>query len=1653
MTPVRYVLSCCLLAVATVLGIAQSRMAPPASPSLKGSAAFIQNVGQVRYTDGEPVRSVDAVAGFGNTMAYIHRSGMHVVQQRVHKVKDQRHLEVDLFRVDMDLVGSNPMARLETMAADGTTRLYGPGDSTLGRTASRWKTMTYREVYPGIDLRITMNESGPKVDFIVRPGADPRQIAIRYQGAEQVVKETDGSVWASTPLGSLREAAPVSWTEHSASGRIAVSSWFIVDGNSYRFGLEPYDHSATLVIDPQRIWATYYGGNGSFLDPHTAVDVDGAIYMAGATVATDLPRSTGVFQPRLRARSDGYIVKWNEQGAFIWQTFVGGTGTDEIRDITTDARRNVWVCGTLDSNNHPLVALDLNGSGPYGTLEGDTIIGEAGFVMRLTPDGLWGDSWIMDGREQDGVNSIDINNDRIALIGYTRSPRVMEITGNPYAHNPANNTKQYDMFVSRLVQRPGNQYRWQNDWLSYYGGSLDDFGQYVGIDAAGNVTAAGWTMSPDIVTTDGTTPQGVADVIVVRFTTPTPYTPQRAWATVFGGSESDFVNDMKLDATGNPVLVGITSSTNFGAVNAYQAALSGSGDGFIRKLNAANGTSAFSTYWGGNQGDHINTLSIDKGGRLWIAGATYASTNLPVTNDAYQKTVHSDATYTLTDGFLAQLSPDARTVLYCTYYGAPPQSPLPPRPAVGDPPPPPSTDYGSDQITDIAVDGNAYIIAASSVYSLRMPTTPGAYQDTSSTKIKKDTILNNAFLSFFSNCKDSVINIVINGSSNLCVVETRQLIAPAGFAKYRWSTGDTVRQITVSDTGNYVVTCTTVDGCRYRDTVRIQRNPSPNVTAGRDTVMCVNGAVRLTANVSGGTAPYKYKWRRQEAGPTYIDDDTLRSPTVNPNTTSNYIVTVTDVNGCTGVDTVRVNVTDPRPTASPTLVDFGTLDACQSSKTATMRVKNPMPYPISITGSTPDGSGIAVQTDLTGGVLVNAGDSALITLVATPTNTGVTNGSIILSGDPCGWKLTVNYRITKSNSAATITPSVLDFGSAVNCTPVTRDSFAVIRNSGTDPLTVQPGTVDAPFSIVAPTVATTIAPGDTLRVTIRYNPTADGTFSSVATFPYTSGACVDTFRVTTRGTRSSVSVDATPTTIDFGTLEGCEDERDSVITITNTGTVAATISLPTRTDVVFNPAGPIDLAAGASQQVTVTIRPAASGNFSATVDLAVQPCDQKITLTLSAVKQGVAFTTPSTIGLGELNTCTDPATRTQSYSISFDGTGTSTASTVTTGPSITTTLTSGTTFDAGTPKSFDVVWTPTADGALVDSIVIVFEPCSVRRVIRVTGVRTTPSLRAVTPNVALGALAGDATGTIRFENNGTDTLFVGALASQFAIVVNATPSPIEPLLPGAFLTVDYRIVCTPTINDTITAATISGCQLTARTVFTGTCDKSVSASATVVIDDVTATIGEKILVPMRLTASSGLNAAGLTNWRAKITYNPMVVVGTGATPDCYVEGQYTPCTIEIIGVRSDTVGLLTNLELFPVLGTDVRTDLVISEFVWLEDTTVVSSTKNGSVTLSDICDEGGVRLLDPKASAFSIKVYPIPASTQLTIDVKGLGSQAGTWTMFNYIGAQVANGPLTPDAQGNALVTVDVSSFGSGTYFLTIDARGQIYRMPVLIQR
>lgn len=1619
----------------------------------KTPPCFVQNVGQLRFTNGAPAVQVDAAFSHGSTMWYAFAGGMHIVQSKNHASLNEEPT-VDLLRVDAEFVGANTNARVEvTTYGAGYETFIVPETGRGGRRAWRASQLVYHDVWPGIDVRLTSNVRGVKVDYIVRVGADPSVIATRYHGITNAVVDANNGLQLHTAMATLSEAAPVAWTQDDYS---AVAVQTVLSGTTVRYQVDEYDVRQTVIIDPQIEFATYYGSNACIDPVKTTIDPDGNVFIAGSTITRDLPQVVGVFQPRLKAKTDAFIGKFTDAGVFLWNTYVGGTGNDYCFDIAADTSGSVWICGSLDSMNNPLVdttrGLNDVGSGPFGGLTGDTISLIAGYVMRVTSSGAWADSWVMDGNRNDRCTGIAFKNNVLVFCGETNSTRVNEMNGGAWAKNGANNTNNYDLFVAHCSLRPSSTDRWRGDWLVYYGGDLEDRATCIDVDGFGNVACAGITLSTNVPVTDASVLQGGADAVVVYFAT-LGGAADRRWARYLGGTDpTDYVFDVAMDSQGNPVFTGHTASGNFPVLNAFQAARKGLLDGFVTKITGLTGAITWSTYLGGNATDAIYSVSLDKSDRVWVGGVTNGSTDLPVSADALQNTPHITAEWpNLSDGFIAQLAANGATRLYCSYYGAEPQDNLPPPPTPPDPPSyPVNTDFGYDAVRGVHADGNAYVAIASTIDGRRMITTPNAFMDAAD--MNADTTKHIAFLSMLNNCPDSTINIVVNGTPVLCDNDSRELRGPSGFALYKWSSGAKTQNIVVKDSGSYVLTATTADGCRYRDTVYIARAAKPSVWAGPDTSACLNTPVQLTASPSGGTPDYSYKWRRKEPGPQFIDDDSAEQPHVNPNTTSNYIVTITDALGCTATDTVLVTIINPKPLTTGPLT-FRDLDACESAVDDTLWVRNPMDYPVQVTGATTSNPTFSVVTDLSSGVTINALDSVPIVLRATPLAPGNTTGTVTINGTPCTWQVTTNLSVSKAQLVASLIPSVVDFGSMLDCVPEARDTVVTVRNSGTNNMTLLVATAAAPFSILSPLADTLLLPGQSVEVHVRYNPPSIGVHNTVVKLPFITGTCKDTLRLTIRGKRVDASITLVPNSIYIGALSGCEVQRDTSIMLVNSGSVPVTVTLPQDPTIVFTPAQQVTVPPNDSIRISLSVIPATNGSFTRTLVLTAEPCNVQLQLTVEGSKTGTSVATPTEIDFGTAYSCAGGPTYSANLPIMYSGAGSATVTSVTTNPGITTTLLAGAVLENGKPQSYTVTWQPGTDGALVDSLVIVFEPCSIRRVIPLHGNRVTPAITATTPLVNLGTISAIATGTLRFSNSGTAPIAPTVLASSSVTIVGTRPPLPASLLPGQTLEVDYSVACRPTITDTITVLGNDTCNASAWTIFTGACTTAGPATSTVVIDSAAVTVGQKFALHLLLTESENLDAAGLYDWEAEITYNPMVIVGYGQTPDCYVNGTYAPCTITVNGKRTIQTGSLADLTFTAVLGNAPQTSVALTRFTWLADTTSAVTTGNGSVTITDICDQGGVRLLNPKAEAFSIHVYPIPASTQLTIDVRGLGTLPGSYSLYTYIGNLVANGVLTPDASGNATAVIDVTPLGSGTYALTIDARGTTYRMPVLITR
>src|SRR5882724_5773859 len=274
--------------------------------------------------------------------------------------------------------GANPAPALEA-----SQPLGGRINFLLGQ-ASQWKTnlpaygsLTYRGIFPGIDMVYSTSGNRFKSDFIVAPGADPSVIRLRYDGAGQARLEADGVLVLEGAAGELRENAPTIYQE-LAGKRVKVEGSFrLLPDGTVGFRLGVFDPALPLIIDPVLSYSTYIGGSSMDTVTSLAVDNSGNAYLAGWTVSTDLPTVNPV-----RAQNgggvDAFVAKLGPGGnTLIYCTYLGGRGDDRAFGIAVDPAGNAYVTGWTASPAFPTL------TPAQSTIGG----GKDAFVAKLNPAG------------------------------------------------------------------------------------------------------------------------------------------------------------------------------------------------------------------------------------------------------------------------------------------------------------------------------------------------------------------------------------------------------------------------------------------------------------------------------------------------------------------------------------------------------------------------------------------------------------------------------------------------------------------------------------------------------------------------------------------------------------------------------------------------------------------------------------------------------------------------------------------------------------------------------------------------------------------------------------------------------------------------------------------------------------------------------------------------------------------------------------------------------------------------------------------------------------------------------------------------------------------------------------------------------------------
>ncbi|HYL36114.1 MAG TPA: SBBP repeat-containing protein [Bryobacteraceae bacterium] len=179
---------------------------------------------------------------------------------------------------------------------------------------------------------------------------------------------------------------------------------------------------------------------------------------------------------------------------------------------------------------------------------------------------------------------------------------------------------------------------------TYFGGAGSDVANSIALDSTGNIYIAGTTSSADLPGAI-TGYNGNSDGFVAKLTNDGV---SLAYSTFVGGSSFDTAGGVAVDASSNPVVVGLTVSTDLPLTpDATQRSGPGvSSTGYYVRLDP-NGLPQSVSYLGGSQRDFATAVAFTASDQACIVGDTY-SRDFPTTPDAVQSTNNG-----LTNTFLA----------------------------------------------------------------------------------------------------------------------------------------------------------------------------------------------------------------------------------------------------------------------------------------------------------------------------------------------------------------------------------------------------------------------------------------------------------------------------------------------------------------------------------------------------------------------------------------------------------------------------------------------------------------------------------------------------------------------------------------------------------------------------------------------------------------------------------------------------------------------------------------------------------------------------------------------------------------------------------------------------------------------------------------
>lgn len=813
------------------------------------------------------------------------------------------------------------------------------------------------------------------------------------------------------------------------------------------------------------------------------------------------------------------------------------------------------------------------------------------------------------------------------------------------------------------------------------------------------------------------------------------------------------------------------------------------------------------------------------------------------------------------------------------------------------------------------------------------------------------------------------------------------------------------------------------------------------VTATPDTTVCSGTEITFIARARGGTGNYTITWR-QANGLVQDFGASIRYRVQGP---TRLIVNVSDEAGCMGEDTAIVNML-PSPKVRIDTVDIGVLSACRSIGDTSMLIRNLDTFAVMITNVAPQSSVITTPGLPTLPITIPPGGTYRLSIRLTSIPKGSFIVPIRVSVSSCDTVVTGIIKGTNAALAAALTPDSVILPSSPSCDVVQLTKVLTFTNRSSVEVTIPTIISSGQLSTIFPKFPQVVKAGSTLTITVLFTPSLSNQTGALRV-PWTAAGCADTlttrFIANIQRTQWSVS----DTVLDLGRVLECDTQRDTSITIRNTGIDVMTFTFTPNGPLSFSTPVPTTVALQPNDSLLIpfAIRPTSVGTHTGTFSITATPCNDTLSIGLRIVVDSVRFVVPDTVNFGTIISC---KVRSRSHTVTIGNVSSDNILGVVNGISIsapfTCSIVVGDTIGTTADRFADIAFEPLYDGEYRDSVVFDLGPCSQRKVIYLRGRRESAVLEG-TPLLAFPTRSIGDTSTLQasYTNTGWRSLTVTTVQAPQQPFILTTIRPALPtvLRPGDTLWVDVKGASIPgSFASQIVVVSSDPCDLAVTTKLT----IEAYGRTTVHVPYLKGKVGQIVNIPVILDSVEGVNDSLLHTFQCEVQFKRSVLAPME-------EGGMEGVTLDVRTVDSMSIvrcwgrwNGTDTLAVIPcnvLLASENSVQLDLSDavpFAWGEVPTDVIQV-DGRLDIDEVCAGRDLRIVRIGGGVQRVTVAPNPVQNVLHLWVESTIDTRATMDIVDGAGKTVVRSDLTLE-RGGHVVPVSVEHLSAGSYTLRFHA-------------